>query len=297
VRAFSSVKGMKLAAGGDGAGPRQSEEVPIAWFWKVGGIAALLCVVVQRLVFDMPIWQSLLAIALSALMALVAARAQGETDVNPIGGMGKVTQLLFALIAPGNAQANLMAAGITSAGANNCGDMLLDMKTGRLLGASPRKQFLAQMFGILSGGLITVFVFVRAFPLDSIGTRYPAPAVVTWRGMAEVLTKGLGNLPPYTTQAILVAAVAAVLFTLAAELLPVAHRKWVPSPTGVGLAFILPASNSYTFLLGAILATLAARHWPQKSERYTIAIACGLIAGASIMGVCIAVYTATQAGH
>src|SRR5204862_5757593 len=130
-------------------------------------------------------------------------RAVGETDVNPIGGMGKVTQLLFALLAPGNPQANLMGAGINAAGANNCGDMMQDLKTGRLLGASPRKQFLAQVLGIAPGGLFTVIVFIKAFPIDTLGTRYPAPAVQTWRAMAELLTKGLGNLPRHTPTAIL----------------------------------------------------------------------------------------------
>src|SRR6202042_1330062 len=106
-----------------------------------------------------------------------------------------------------NPQTNLMAAGITSAGANNCGDMMQDLKTGRLLGASPRKQFQAQLFGIVTGSLFTVFVFIKAFPIELIGTKYPAPSVQTWRGMAELLTKGLSNLPQYTPHAMAISAV------------------------------------------------------------------------------------------
>jgi OPT family oligopeptide transporter len=258
----------------------------------------VLCLITQRVVFGMPLWQTLIAIALSGVLALVGTRAQGETDVNPIGGMGKVTQLIFAALAPGNPQTNLMAAGITSAGANNCGDMMQDMKTGRLLGASPKKQFLAQLFGVVTGSVVTVWVFIKAFPVELICTKkYPAPAVVTWKGMAELLTKGLDNLPPYTPHAMAVAGSLAFVFTLLGELGPASVKRWVPSSTGLGLSFILPASNSYTFLLGALLAEGVARWWKAFGERYTVAIASGLVAGESVMGVIVALYTALGSGH
>ncbi len=273
-------------------------EVPMKWFFWFFGAASILCLVTQYLVFGMAPWQTLIAIALSGVLALVGTRAQGETDVNPIGGMGKVTQLIFAVLAPGNAQSNLMAAGITAAGANNCGDMMQDLKTGRLLGASPRKQFLAQLFGIVTGSLVTVVVFIVAFQKELLyGTKYPAPAVQTWRGMAELLTKGISNLPPYTPHAMAVAAVLALVFTLAGELGSDGVKKWVPSPTGLGLSFILPASNSYTFLLGAVIAELASKRSPRFGERYNVAIASGLIAGESVMGVIVALYTALHGAH
>jgi len=75
---------------------------------------------------------------------------------------------------------------------------------------------------------------------------------------------------------------------------PTSIKKWVPSPTGLGLSFILPASNSYTFLVGAILTEIIAKKWPKQHEFYTIASASGFIAGESIMGVVVALYTAMQ---
>jgi OPT family oligopeptide transporter len=276
--------------------PTPDVEVPLSWFFWGFGAAAILCLITQRVVFGMPLWQTGIAIALSSVLALVGTRAQGETDVNPIGGMGKVTQLIFAALAPGNPQTNLMAAGITSAGANNCGDMMQDLKTGRLLGASPKKQFLAQLFGVVTGSVFTVWVFVTAFPVELIGTkRYPAPSVVTWKGMAELLTKGLDNLPTYTPEAMKIAAVFALACTLLAELGPDRLKRWVPSTTGIGLAFILPASNSYTFLLGATIAYVVEKRWKAFGERYNVAVASGLVAGESVMGVVVALYTAL--GH
>lgn len=289
VRALQSIRNIKSAVGETA---HEDVEVPMKWFYIGLGLATLLCISTQYFIFGMHPGLTIIAILLSAVLALVGTRAQGETDVNPIGAMGKVTQLLFAAIAPGNVQINLMAAGITSAGSNNCGDMMQDMKTGRLLGASPRKQFFAQIFGIIVGGFITVIVFLKAFPIELIGTKYPAPSVQTWKGMAELLTKGLDNLPPYTPRAMAIAAVVATVCTLLAELGPASWKKWVPSPTGLGLAFILPASNSYTFFLGAILTEIISKKWPKQHDFYTIAASSGFIAGESIMGVAVALYTA-----
>jgi OPT family oligopeptide transporter len=294
--ALKSITTLKKAvAEGDEA--REDVEVPMRWFFWGLAAASLLAIGTQYVVFGMSPWQTVIAILLSAVLALVGTRAQGETDVNPIGAMGKVTQLLFAMIAPGNTQANLMAAGVTSAGANNCGDMMQDLKTGRVLGASPKKQFLAQLFGIATGGVFTVYVFVKAFPIELIGTKYPAPAVQTWRAMAELLTKGLSNLPKHTPAAMAIAAALALILTLVGEMAPKRYKPWVPSPTGLGLAFILPASNSYTFLVGALIAEAAARRFPKGSALYAIAVASGLIAGESVMGVILALWTAMHTGH
>jgi OPT family oligopeptide transporter len=297
VAALRTIGTIRRSVGKDEAEKSGTEdvEIPVNWFLWAFGAASILCLAVQYFVFAMPLWQSALAIVLSSLLALVATRAVGETDVNPIGGMGKVMQLLFAVVAPGNVQSNLMSAGITAAGANNCGDMMQDLKTGRMLGASPKKQFLAQLIGIATGSIVTVFVFVKAFPLELIGTKkYPAPAVQTWKGMAELLTdpKGVANLPPYTVHAMAVAGVLALAFTLVSELGSDRVKRLVPSATGLGLAFILPASNCYTFFLGAVVAEIVTKRRPKFAEIYVIAIASGLIAGESVMGVLVALYTA-----
>ncbi len=48
---------------------------------------------------------------------IVRVRALGETDLNPVSGLGKVSQLLFAWIQPGNIVANIIAGGVAEAGA------------------------------------------------------------------------------------------------------------------------------------------------------------------------------------
>lgn len=50
----------------------------------------------------------------------VSVRALGETDLNPVSGLGKISQLFFAWIQPGNVVANIIAGAVAEAGAQQC---------------------------------------------------------------------------------------------------------------------------------------------------------------------------------
>lgn len=59
-------------------------------------------------------------------------RSLGETDLNPVSAIGKISQLIFAVVQPGNIVANLVAGGLSEAGAAQAGDLMQDLKTGDL---------------------------------------------------------------------------------------------------------------------------------------------------------------------
>ena len=61
--------------------------------------------------------------------------------------LSKITQLTFGAISPGNIPTNLMTANISAGATSHAGDLLLDLKSGYILGANPRQQFLAQFPG------------------------------------------------------------------------------------------------------------------------------------------------------
>lgn len=96
-------------------------------------ISTILLIFVGHFLFDMKWYFILLAIPLSALLCVVATRCAGETDINPVGGMGKVTQLVFAGVARNQVTTNILSAGVVAAGASQCGDMMQDLKTGYML--------------------------------------------------------------------------------------------------------------------------------------------------------------------
>ncbi len=87
--------------------------------------------------FEMPYWQSAIAVPFAFLLSLVACRVTGETDTTPIGAMGQVTQFFFGAVNPGSADLTLMSANITAAAAGSSADLLTDLKSGYLLGAHP----------------------------------------------------------------------------------------------------------------------------------------------------------------
>ena len=172
------------------------ERIPNSWW--IGGLLAgsMVTVYIASNYFDIPWYLAILAVALSALLSAVATRSLGETDINPIGGMGKVTQLVFGVLHPGNLASNLMAAAITGGGASQAADMMQDLRTGYLLRASPRKQFIAQLFGICAGIVFAVPVYnllTSAYELG--GEELPAPAAFAWKAMAELLVAGPSACP------------------------------------------------------------------------------------------------------
>lgn len=109
-------------------------------------LSIIVCIAAIRYVFPpIPFGAILLSILLALLLSLMGVRALGETDLNPVSGISKLTQLFFALVIPAsNPNAitiNLLAGAISESGALQAGDMMQDLKTGHLLGASPKLSF------------------------------------------------------------------------------------------------------------------------------------------------------------
>jgi uncharacterized oligopeptide transporter (OPT) family protein len=71
------------------------------------------------------------------------------------------------------------------------------------------------------------------------------------------------------------------------------HKKYMPSAMGLGLALVIPAFNSVSMFIGAVLAALWMKRNEKRAEAYTIPIASGIIAGESLMGVAVALLAAS----
>jgi uncharacterized oligopeptide transporter (OPT) family protein len=235
------------------------------------------------------------AVLLAFVLCLVAARITGETDVTPTGAMGKVVQLTYGGLMPQKAVPNLMTASITSGSASACADLLNDLKSGYLLGANPRRQFAAQFLGIFTGTIATVIGYrvlvpdASKLPIDGVDNpAFAAPAAVQWKAVADLLTKGLDNFHPAHQSAIVVGLILGTILTLVEKLSSKEFKKWLPSPTGFGLGFILPFANNLSFFLGGLAILIWSKAAPKNEEEYGVATASGIIAGAAILGVIVA---------
>ncbi|MCB1705538.1 MAG: OPT/YSL family transporter [Halioglobus sp.] len=255
------------------------------------GSAAALVVVLEVLLFDIALMAALIAIPMAFFLAAVVGRVVGETGIPPIGAVGKLSQLSFAAIAPAQATTNLMTANVAGGAAGQTADLLNDFKCGIEVGATPARQVVAQCFGIATGSVVGSLVYLALIP-DPQGmlltAEWPAPAVATWKAVAEVLATGLDSVPGTAVRAALLAAVIGGALGILDALSPQRMLRLVPSASAMGLAFVIPASTSLGLFYGALLAFLLSRFFRKWSAAYLVAAAAGLVAGESLMGVCLA---------
>jgi putative OPT family oligopeptide transporter len=265
----------------------QAIEPPMSWFFagQIFSLAGLA--VLAHVSFAMPYWQSTAAVLMTFFLALVACRVTGETDVTPMGAMGKVTQLTFGALSPGNMNVNLMAASITAGAAGASADLLTDLKSGYLLGANPRKQFLAQFAGIFIGTLATVGAFrVMVHDPSVLGGKFAAPSAQAWRAVALALGQGLAALEPVKIWSMAAGGVLGLVLPLLSKCFP-KHEKHIPSAGAFGLAWTIQWHYSLLFFLGGLLGWAFSKASPRKSEELTLPIASGVIAGGALMGVAV----------
>lgn len=265
--------------------------LPRNWFFISLVMVMAMSVVLQVTLFAIDAWIAALGVLLTFVLALVAARVSGETGITPVGAMGKVTQLFFALLSPGQPAANLMAANVTGGAASQCADLMHDLKTGHMIGANPRYQFVAQIAGALAGALAGCAGYLLLIPDPKnqlLTDQWPAPAVATWKAVAELFMRGVQALPPGAAEGMILGCVAGIALAVLEKTLPKKARVWIPSAPSLGLGFVIPAFNAISLFLGATAGWALGRRAPNWSQRFLIVGASGLIAGESLLGVVLA---------
>ncbi|MEK7383094.1 MAG: OPT/YSL family transporter, partial [Elusimicrobiota bacterium] len=267
-------------------------ELPM-WLFAAGiPVVGLLTVWMGHIFFGIHWWLGVIAIPLVFVFTLIAVNATGLTSITPTGALGKLTQLTYSVLAPGNIQTNIMTAGITGEVASSAANLLMDIKPGYMLGGKPRHQAAGHTLGIIAGALVAVPVFYAIMNNDLtvlMSDRLPMPGAQIWKAVAEVLTKGLSFLHPSARLAIAVGA----LIGLVIEILNQRSKGRFPvSGVGLGLAFVLRFSDSLSMAMGALLFWLAGKYFTDKKSLGFRAfvdnhetVCAGAIAGGSIIGL------------
>ncbi|KAF2276629.1 OPT superfamily oligopeptide transporter [Westerdykella ornata] len=167
-------------------------------------LSLILCILAIHISFPslIPLPLTLLSLLLALLLSIMGVRALGETDLNPVSGISKLTQLVFALVTPTSGpQAknaviiNLLAGAVSESAALQAGDLLQDLKCGHLLGAAPSAQFWGQMIGSAVGAVLSAVVYklyTRVYTIP--GGLFGVPTAYVWVFTARLVT-GKG-LPP-----------------------------------------------------------------------------------------------------
>jgi len=286
LRAFQSLSDMFGVTTSRVENPVDKIETPISWFFLGQFVSLVALAWLAHATFGMPYWQSLVAVLLTFALALVACRVTGETDTTPVGAMGKIMQLTFGVLSPGNMNVNLMSANITAGAASSSADLLTDLKSGYLLGANPRQQFIAQFSGIFIGTIVTVLAFGVLVPNASVlgSDQFPAPAAQAWKGVAEAMALGISHLHRVKIWGIIIGGLVGIIIPVFSRLFP-RHTKWLPSAAGLGIAWTFHWFYSLLFLMGSIVAAVWQKQNRKQCDEFLFPVASGVIAGGALMGV------------
>ncbi len=151
-----------------------------------------------------------------------------------------------------------------------------DLKTGFLLGATPRKQQIAEIIGLLFPSLIIGFVLILLNNVYVFGsTALPAPQA----SLLAVIGQGVIQHQLPTTLVLLGVVLGFVLILLRTRILPFA----------IGL--YLPLEISTPLVVGGLVRYLVKRFHKPESEQAGVLIGSGLVAGDACIGVIIALLT------
>lgn len=189
---------------------------------------------------------------------------------------------------------SLFVTAIVFACATISNDNLQDLKTGQLVGASPKRQQIALIVGVAAGASVIPFVlnllakaygFAGAPNLHVIAAHpLPAPQATLIAALAQGVIGG-----SLEWKMLIIGAVVGVALILLDETLGVMKKLRIP-PLAVGIGIYLPMSATFAVIIGALIG-----HWydtrsqsmpnPGRSRRLAILVASGLIVGESVWGV------------
>ena len=275
-----------------------SEEFPMKWLVSGIIVSAVALCVIQRLMLDMPIWMTVAAIVLSVPLMLVGLRVLGETNWGPISALSNMMQGLFAAVAPGNIAANMVASGTTGTVATSSEAIMQDFRAGEILGSTPRAMTLMQLIGVPVGAAAVAVVYpalVKTYGIVGDNAKLASPISQKWAGFAAILKQGVGALPSSAIYALLIFSVLGIVLTVL-ESRP-SLKRWVPSPTGVGIGILVPFSVISTMFLGGVVGTIWERVGKKSADQYMIPLASGFIAGEAIIAVIVPLLLWMGLGH
>jgi putative OPT family oligopeptide transporter len=277
IDTFRSLKHAKL----DGS------DFPLAWVGIGIAICTVALCVVQGALLHMPVWMTLAAIILSLPLMLVGLRVLGETNWGPISALSNMMQGLFAVVAPGNITANMVASGTTGTIAVSSEAIIQDYKAGDVIGSTPRSLTWAQLLAVPIGALAVSLVYPALVDTygEVGGPNLSSAISQKWALFAGFLKGGFDALPTSALWVLLAFSALGVLFTVLESKKEL--KPFVPSPTGIGIGILVPFMVIATMFIGSILGLIWKKAHPKSAEHNLIPFASGLIAGEALIAVLV----------
>ncbi|MCA9733314.1 MAG: OPT/YSL family transporter [Deferribacteres bacterium] len=283
---ISAIKSMQTASKMKTAVSK--DEMPIKLLYiGIAGATLLLFIIAINSTAEMGIIRGSLMALLGTVWIWVAgvilSECIGRTNWSPLSGMTLIAVTILIIISHGLGDhaaiiSSIMVGAAACVAMAQATDLMLDLKTGYLVGASPRQQQFGQFSATWLGPIVImalIFVLHNAYGLGS--ERLPAPQ---GQALASMIDGILGGEVP-VQKYIAGAGLGAVLSMVGIGGLGIL----------VGLGFYLPFNIVLTYSIGSLARVVSDWKMGHRfSEEVGIPVAAGLIVGEALVGVGFAIY-------
>ncbi len=316
---FGGIMATARAGAAAGVGADRERDLPLG---TIGALSAICLVMIGWLLYHFigtgplsPLrWPLVLGgvfftLLIGAFVATVAGYMAGLIGASnsPVSGIGILATVAMALLLALFAQPRLgpgatdtlvafalFAVAIVFSIATISNDNLQDLKTGQLVGASPWRQQVALIVGVIAGSIVippilSLLNHAYGFPGDPnraaiAATPLPAPQAA----LISTLARGVLNAQ-LDWNLIRIGALVGVGAIVVDELLGV-FKLLRLSPLAVGIGIYLPMDATQPVVVGAIVGWLYDRMMSRRAngemgKRFGVLLASGLIVGESLLGV------------
>lgn len=214
------------------------------------------------------------------------------TSNNPVSGMTISallgTAALFLVLGfKGDSAilATLGVAGVVCCAACTAGDTSQDLKTGSILGATPRALQIAQLLGAVVPALILAPTLTLLHEAYGIGDKLKAPQATLFASLTKAIF-GDGTLPMDKIAMGAVFGVAVIMI----DRVFMKNSKFKLHLMPIAVGMYLPVTLATPMVIGGVIHWLASRKHPGRDEGRDpgVLLSSGLVAGEALMGVAVA---------
>ncbi|HEY9104771.1 OPT family oligopeptide transporter [Chitinimonas sp.] len=297
----SAFKSLKRKNGSEPKGPDilAGIEVPL-WVSYVGvPIFSVIGATVTHMFFDVPWLLAFASLPLIFVLTVICTNSMALTSWTPTGALSKITQFSMGALDRANPASNLLPAGMTAEISANAANLLSDIKPGYMLGGKPRHQAVGHVIGIFAGVMACVPLFFLLFlqpdahgvrsAANMVSDQFAMPSAIQWKGVAEIIAKGVSSLP----LSAIIAGGLAIVAAIAIEIARIVTKGRFPlSSVSIGLGVVLPPESCFAMWVGAMIFWVMGRkHQTRGTKGHDLwvegcePICAGLISGAALMGI------------
>ena len=298
--AFSSLSAAAKMAKEKGVSPEEIDPKVVGG----GAVGAfVLLFIAANLASDLGMGQALLIAVVGTLWlglaGIIVATATGHTDISPLSGLALIAVTLMFFLTGGDITAAILIGVAVCIATNQCADMMADLKTGHLVGSTPRNQQIAQILLCWVGPMVAIGVLFLLWEMPGDGTPgfgpqstacieetaecLLAPQAGALQGMIEALASDDAAVDKYAGGAVMGGAL---------SIFPIGGIAVL-----VGLAMYLPFSITLAYGVGC-LAAMGLEKWQGRVfiGKKLVPFAAGLIVGEALTQLAWSIFRMATGG-